>query len=475
MIVPATIGMTFLVYAYLKRANLTLTAGDQWVYFYASHLFAEGSIPYRDFFFSHAPLQILLSTLLVKMGVGLIGLNLLPAIIGGFSGIILFVMVKRSAGVERTALALIFFLLSYANLMSTLYYTGQELGLFLFLVGMLLFLKRKKGWAGFLIGLSACASINMIVNAAVLTIIQLRWNKRSFIPFFAALSGGFAAIQLLFFGIAGKAYFTQVYLYHLLKPDHTTRLASNTKVFWMMTHAHGLLLLLAICGLILFFLERRKETEGAEERHKLLTVSSSLAGAQILFLMIIHPIFPHYFVPIAPFLAILAAEAVIAGWKILQKWISGRNYPLAFITPIASILLLTGALWHTLKLYRMEGIVLGIPEIEEVAEAVKSSIGPDATIFGEFGTTPLISLLSDRRIAGNVVDSSVMRIMGGQITLKEMIDQIERDNVQMIVGRGLKDINAYPPFWKYRDAHFTLVRSFKAKGHPAVIELWRRK
>ena len=143
-IIGTTLALAYLCYAYLKRPNLAFSAGDQWVHFAASYLFSDGVIPYRDFFFSHAPLQILLSTFLVKMGANLIALSILPAVIGGLSGLVLFHMAQKRMGDVQAVLAVIFFLLSYANIMSTLYYAGQELGLFVSLLGMHFFLSGKK-------------------------------------------------------------------------------------------------------------------------------------------------------------------------------------------------------------------------------------------------------------------------------------------------------------------------------------------
>ena len=474
-IIGATLALAYLCYAYLKRANLAFSAGDQWVYFAASYLFSDGVIPYRDFFFSHAPLQILLSTLLVKMGADLVALSILPSVIGGLSGLVLFHIAQKRMGDVRAVLALIFFLLSYANVMSTLYYTGQELGLFVSLIGMHFFLSRKKGVSGVLMGLSACASINMLVSCFVLTCTQWQWNRKYLPLFFAAMVGAFGLIQFLFIGIAGWTYVEQTYLYHLAKPDSSTWLASNAKVFWMMTHAHGMLILLAILGFACSLREKREGDVMNGEKQKLLTLAASITSAHILFLMLIHPIFPHYFVTITPFLAILAAESIMVAWKWAASFVPARKHFFVMASATAGILLFTGSMMHTLRLYRIEQYLLGVPHVVEVAESIRTSIPEDATIFGEFGIAPLVSLLSGRRLAANMVDSSEMRIMGKQTTMQEMIDAIEADNVQILVSRERRGINAYPPFWKYRDAHFFLARTFKAEGYPTAIEVWRRR
>lgn len=470
------IGIAFLVYAYLKRVNLSLSAGDQWVYFAASRLFADGVIPYRDFFFSHAPLQVLLSALLVKMGATLPLLSLLSPLICGISALIIFVMAKERAGIIRALLSFLLFLFSYANLMGSLYYTGQELGLLLFLLGLLFFLRQKKISAGIFVGLSACASINMLVNAFVLTLFQFFWNKKKLPSLLSGMAGSFGIIHLIFTVIAGSAFWKQVYLYHLAKPDESVRIAGSGKVFLFMGNAHSLLLILALSGAVLLWSGwKRGNFEEEPEKQKLLLLSAALAVAQILFLAFIHPIFPHYFIPIAPFVAILAAEALMFGGAyVLRKW-KEQNFVHGGAPAVIILFLLIWNTVHTLKFYKIEQILLGVPHAEEVAKVVKESIPEDATIFGEFGIAPLISLLSNRRLAGNEVDTSEMRIFSGETTLDEFIKIIEEDNVQILVNREFRGINAYPPFWKYRDQHFFLARTFKTSGYPTVIELWKRK
>ena len=471
-----TIVIALLVYAYLKRVNLNLSAGDQWVYFAASHLFVDGILPYRDFFFSHAPLQVLLSALLVKMGASLSILSLLSAFICGLSALLLFFLVRERAGIARALVSFLLFLFSYANLIGSLYYTGQELGLLLFLLGLFFFLRQKKLIAGILAGLSVCASINILVNAFVLVLFQFFWNKKKLPKLLAGMAGSFGLIHLVFTLIAGGAFWRQVYLYHLAKPDESTRLAGSGKVFLFMGNAHSFLLILALAGAILLWLGwRRGNFEEEPERQKLLLLSTALVLGQILFLTYIRPIFPHYFLPIAPFAAILAAEALVTGGEYVLRFWKKRDYARSILPAGILCTLLVWSTVHTLRFYRIEQILLGVPHAEEVAAAVREAIPEDATIFGEFGIAPLISLLSDRRLAGNEVDTSEMRIFSGETTLDAFIKIIEEDNVQILVNRELRGINAYPPFWKYRDRHFFLARTFKASGYPTVIELWKRK
>src|SRR3989344_5769720 len=115
----------FLCFAFLKKSNFSFFTGDQGVYFYSGYLWSQGILPYRDFFISHPPIQLLIPTLTILLtGVHLTFLQLLPAIFGALSALTLLAVTWRSMGSTKAIIACALFLLSYATLLSTLYYTG---------------------------------------------------------------------------------------------------------------------------------------------------------------------------------------------------------------------------------------------------------------------------------------------------------------------------------------------------------------
>ncbi|MCP4675745.1 MAG: glycosyltransferase family 39 protein [Deltaproteobacteria bacterium] len=83
-------------------------------------------------------------------------------------------------------------------------------------------------------------------------------------------------------------------------------------------------------------------------------------------------------------------------------------------------------LWH-------ESRVLDI--VDEVVETIKNKSGASGEIFGDSGTVPLIALLSDRRIAGNEVDTNIQRYRSGNANPKELVKRIDNPKTQMIILR----------------------------------------
>jgi len=452
----------FLLYAYFKRNLSTVTAGDHGVYFYISYLWTQGVVPYRDVFISHPPVQLLVSTLTILIfGKSIIALNALPMIMSMGSGLLVFLITKRSYGTWTGLLATALFLFSYENLSVSLYYTGQNIGLFFLLLSFFLFLRGSIASAGIASGIAIAASINMLIGFAALFVVQFLSNRRALLR----LLGGFVAsagtIHGLFTIIAGKAFWENVYLYHLQKVE-TTRLASVSEVFSFMFQNHVLLTVLAVSSLFVCVRNWKSCKQNA-----LLFLTSIFTVFYCLFLLSLNPLFSHYFIPLAASFAILAAVFL----KRMMQW------PQTSLVVAIGILGI-GVLWTasgTLDTYRTEKAFTRFVHATDIVEHMQKTLEPDQAIYGDFGVVPTIAFLSGRRIAGNEVESSVMRFQSGLHDLDEVIATIEEENVGAILTRRMRAIGAYPPFKKYLERKYFLERTFSAPGSGTVVEYWRRK
>jgi hypothetical protein len=451
----------FLCYVFLKKANLSFSTGDQGVYFYAGYLWSQGVIPYRDFFISHPPIQLLVPTLTILLtGVHLSILQLLPAFFGALSGVIILLLAWKPLGSLRAILASGLFLLSYGTLLSTLYYTGQNLTLLLLLLAILLFLKRFKFSSGLVLGIAQSVGIHILFPFIALSILQWRWGTQGLKKFLGGFFLSAGILHIVSSIVAGKNFWTMVYLYHLKKPDAPAALSSKFIVMSQMLQGHFLLVPLALLGCLFLWQER------------LLLVSGVMCITYLLYLSLISPIFPHYFAPLMPFLAILAAEGTYRLFLFLKKlWIQGQRTWVCGGTTLL-ILLAISASSRTITFYSYEQRALAFESAPQVAERIQRELTPDATLFGDFGVVPTVALLSGRRIAGNQVDSSVMRFASGLYDLPEIIQAIEEDHVKAILTRKEKDIAYYPPFQEYLKTHYRLVETYATPGRGVPIELW---
>lgn len=468
--------LVFVAYFFLKRANLHLLAGDQGVYFYAGSLWAQGILPYRDFFISHPPLQLLIPALFIKLfGVHLMTLNLLPALFGAFSGLLLLRLAWKPLGSVKAMISVALFLLSYANLLSTLYYTGQNLALLLLLFASLLFLNRQKFLAGLMLGFAQMVGIHILFPFAALVILQFFWNRRKLPVFLGGFFVSSGAIHALFSMIAGKEFWRMIYLYHLAKPKDTPYLFGKWTVFVQMLQGNLFIAMFALIGAFLLFRSLRQE--GADEnpeKQRLLLLATSVLCAYLFFLGTASPVFPHYFVPLAPFATLLAAETTGNILSTLRRLFQERRIlEMSLIVP-PLFLLLVWSTYRNIDYYNREQTMLAFDHAEIVAGHVRNSLKPEETIYGDFAIVPTIALLSARRIAGDEVDSSVMRFASGMYRLDGLLEKIENDHVRALLTRSHKDILSYPPMQEYVRTRFRLAETFPSSRGGSDVELWLR-
>jgi len=483
----ATISIvTFLVggYTFLKLANLEYYASDHGIYIYASHLFSQGIIPYRDFFFSHPPLQISLSTILVLItGTNLTVPSVLPAFIGLISGMLIFLISFEALKSQRPIirwsfplLASALFLFSHTNLVTTLSYTGHNLAVMLLLIGTFLFLKQKKFWSGAVSGLAMMAGIQAVVGFAVLCILQFMWNKKKIKNLILGFVASTGLIHLIFTILAGSNFWKQVYLYHFAKPAEDTYLAGKMHVLTFMFKANPHLALLALIGCALLVMRFLKSGQIEDEhipREKLITMSPLMCGAYVIFLLFMHPIFPHYFLPLAAFASILGADVVM---QVLRKMdMPTRLLSVSHLAITVIIILATLTLYHTFNIYKKEQMLTTFNHAEKVSARIQELTKPDETIYGDFGIIPLISLLSERRIAADEIDTSAMRFISGLYDVQEVIKAIEANNIKAVIGRVNRGIPSYFPFKKYLEENFFLAERIEPERVGAVVEVWLRR
>jgi hypothetical protein len=86
----------------------------------------------------------------------------------------------------------------------------------------------------------------------------------------------------------------------------------------------------------------------------------------------------------------------------------------------------TYLLWH-------ESRVLDVTD--EMVAQIERRTDRDEAIFGDSGTVPLLALLSDRRIAGDEVDTNVQRYRSGNADPDELVQRIDVESTRLIILR----------------------------------------
>jgi hypothetical protein len=220
--VPALVG----VYLLLKTNGLRYSSTDEGLYFYAAKLWADGKLPYRDFFFSHPPLHIALPALLYKLGGYhfLVGkwLSALAALGGALA---VWRMARRHLGIWQGVLALGLTLMAGEVLQASTNLTGINLTTGWLMWGLWAASRRRFLLSGVLLGAAASTGFYAIGGFLAVGLLAafLPWpksNPRWQHPLLH-LAGGFllvwGVLNLWFWAQAGDRFVDGVYGYHFAK------------------------------------------------------------------------------------------------------------------------------------------------------------------------------------------------------------------------------------------------------------------
>lgn len=467
------------VFFLLKLPSLgTIHAGDHGIYLYASEFFSQGIIPYKHFFFAHPPIQLIPSILLTLIfGPHLMLFNVLPVLASLISGVLIFLIVREASDRLIALTACVLFLFSYSNLSTSIYYTGQNLALMLMLTGVLLFVQKRECKAGLFFGIAFCTAVNALVGFVAAASVLALINRKRLI----GLVGGFVAsagvIHLITWLVSGDAFIEQVYLFHLNKLP-TVRVASRTEVFSFLAEAHVALLLftlIAVCIFAYYLYNFTDEVRNAPSR-RLILLSFTFFVLYSLFLLRVIPLFPHYALFLVPFCTILAASTLVSIFQKGKCIVQTNRYDWRALLGGIVLIGMVGMTVHdTRNTYDTELRYSSFNHAEEVSAYLRENLEPHQTIYGGFGVTPTVSLLSGHNIAGHEIDSSVMRFQSGLYKVEDVIEAIEEDDVGAIISREMRGIAYFAPFQKYLQKTYYKAQTFREKGSGTVAEVWLRK
>jgi hypothetical protein len=461
-------------YTILKAPTLHITIGDQNLWYYASYLWAQGFIPYRDFFHSHPPFHILVPTIVILVaGMKIPLLHALPSILGALSGLLVYRMARRELGVVGALLALCLFLFSCVQLSESSHLTGINVSLFFLLLAVDFYQTGRHIPAGLALGMGTASGIYVAVGAVALILVAFLEDRRNALKLATAFAASVGVINGVFLGIAGKDFLDQVYLYHLGKPTESSFFLSKTVMLNYTVKRDLVLFVLTLCAVpvILWALGRGGDRGALTLGRVSLVMLTAYAG----FLVLVRRIFTYYFLPPLPFAALASAYLItrILEWRPAAAQPRGRWR--ATMTSLLVAVVLAGTVAPSLRLYASERGARRYDQAEEIAAYIASTLKEDETIYGEFGIVPLLAILADRRVAGREIESSIMRFESGTSALADTIKAIEADNVAMVVSRPNYGIILYPPFRKYLLRNYAPVRRFRGPTLETTVDVWQKR
>lgn len=208
------------VYFIVKLETIAWSATDENIYFLAAQWVASGRVPYRDFFFSHPPLHLLVPALLLKVfGEAPYLLKLIPVLFSVGSGVLVYLAMLRRGTTLAALLASGAFFFALEQLQASTNLTGINITTF-FVVLTAWALLSQRAWTAAAAGCAALmtGAYSTVPVLALLLPAFLLGGHRLGLRFLGGLLGGYLLLTGTCYAAFGSAYFEQVFEYHFLKP-----------------------------------------------------------------------------------------------------------------------------------------------------------------------------------------------------------------------------------------------------------------
>ncbi len=393
-------------FLWLKSYGLHYTVGgDENAYFYMARLMSEGKLFYRDFFFAHPPLQLLLLALVYTLfGFNLLALKLtavLPVLAGG--GLLYLQFWKKKESLAG-CFFLIVFLFSYELLKVTTHPFGLNLTAFFLIASLYFFLADRPLISGLFWG---CASITGLYALPWGTLPCLYYLlRRDRYALLLGFLGGFliifGSVNGLFLLCFGDKYLTPVYIYHFLKPRGPELVAD-------------IYLRVLRRNILIFFLPFLYAWTPRTAKR------TTVLGAALMYLVLLgglNPLFTQYFMLPIPFLAWIGAVS-LAG--VVRRFPAKGPRRAAGAAAVMLLLVFSA---DDVRRYIPHEKGTGFETADQCREFILQNSTADDLLFGHVTTVPLLALMTGRAIALDMVDTNYMRFKAGLADIGETMEKL---------------------------------------------------
>ena len=490
----------------LKAFGLHHAPGDEGIYFYLARRMAEdGLLPYRDFFFAHPPVHLLVAAGAFKL-LGADGAiaKAIPALCALGTVAVVYVACVRRLGVMAAFVAAAALATSYDFLRASSHFTGVNVTLLLATSAALLCVEGKVLAAGGLAALAASAGLYALPTAlggAVVAALGGRGQRGAGL-YVAGFLGVIAVVDGGFWLAGGQNFVDQVWHYHLAK-------AGQPWAGWAMGRRVLIdnLGLTVGAALAVGALAWRWRSVGVPETIARLALLLGLGN--LLALSSLQRAFPFYFLMMLPGLAVAAGFAAQALYEALgrllaEEWSAVGEWAVA--AGIA-VVMATGAWqvrlrWHApsvaqaAKAYawsdaevlpswlnagvrrllwldlreahtHYDGVRRYLwhesrrwPLFPDILSYVADHVPPDAVLFGGSLSAPYLAFLSGRRIAADEADTNASRFRSGASDPGEVIARVQASGPLRLVIRPGVGLHRISEIRHWIDTSFRVERSW---------------
>lgn len=490
----------------LKAYGLHDLPGDEGIYFYLAKRMAEdGLIPYRDFFFAHPPVHLLVAAGAFKIfGVTSAVGKAIPAFFSLVTVAIVYAACLRRLGAMAAFVAACVLATSYDYLRASSHFTGVNVTLALATAAAVLCLERRPAAGGAMAALAASAGLYALPTAIGCGVVVALegGGKRAVKRFLVGLLAVAVVIDGGFWWAAGQAFVDQVWLYHLAKPGEAwAGVAMGRRVIIdNLGPTVGAAMALGLLPLGRWMSPSRRFAG----------LALLLGLGNLLALASLQRAFPFYFLMMLPGFAVaagfaaqeiysavavvlteewaglvvLVAAALIAVatfWgasEVRDRWhprtlaTAAKGYAWAAADPLPGWVnrAVRNLLW--LDVREADTHYVGVrrylwhesrrwPLFPDIVRYVEEFVPPDATFFGGSLSAPYLAFLSGRRVAGDEADSNAARFRSGVSKPADVIKRVEADGPVRLIVRPGRGIHRVAEFRRWMNEKYRVERTWE--------------
>lgn len=342
----------------LKLVGLHASGTDDNIYFYLANRMAQGAVPYRDFFFSHPPVHLLVPAALFKIFGFSIGLaKLIPVLAQTVAGLFLYLTLRR-ASVPMALAGLFIHFSAYQILMGSTDMNGENIMTMFLWISAWAVATRRPILGGLMSALALGTGMYALAGVLAIGTMAFLGGWKRGLRFAVAFAGLFAAQMLTFRIIGGPGFTEGVFTYHTrkqVKAEGHESIFQTRNPFLMLKillvnlgaflksatflktlYYHGAIFLLAIAGGVATLRVKgsgKWKFDPANPAH--LAAFALLAGLLFLFQWAaVNEVYDFYLVPM---LSLLAPAAAYAVYRAISA-ISAAASPRALVLPATLML-----------------------------------------------------------------------------------------------------------------------------------------
>ncbi len=166
-----------ILFAFFKFTHVTLRFGDSNAYLYMAHVFWEGVLPYRDFFFSDPPTLIYVLSLVSRLlGDNYVGFMVIPFLFELINAYLLYYYLAQEK--QRFAyLAPLIYLGTFTVLATSDYVVGVQITVFFTLLAFIAYAKKRLTFSAVFWALALTTKLYSAITFIGFLIVVFRINR----------------------------------------------------------------------------------------------------------------------------------------------------------------------------------------------------------------------------------------------------------------------------------------------------------